>query len=194
MAGQGTSAIPPRQPLGTLVGMGMTGQGQDSSLQGDVGAESPTCAVVRHTHGMTMLGLELCVSNVWRSDCIFHVRFDNRQIVLYHWMHFINYGRGIHTTREMSHTEGFSGRLNYEKFSQHQTVWTLWGRHFSGKDIKKKVSCFAQWARFKYTFIFIVKVHFNSLQSLSLRLFFLSMFIFQIYIIFRVPVLLKKVF
>lgn len=78
----------------------MTGQGQDISLRGDVGVRSAG----PRPGAVSVLGLELCSSNGLRSGHIFHVHFNTRQIVLYHCMHFIKYGRGNHTTREMSHT------------------------------------------------------------------------------------------
>ena len=134
MAGQGIAArthptTPAREQGSPRLGVGhLSGDGNDGPRTEHQPARGCGCrisrAVVRGRHGMTVLGLDLCFSNVLRSDCIFHVHFNTRQIVLCHCMCFINYGRGNHTAREMSHTEGFAGRLNYEKFSHHQTVWT----------------------------------------------------------------------
>lgn len=92
-------------------------------------------------------------------------------------------------------TNGFAGRVNYKKFSCHQTVWTPRESNFSHKDIKKKAPCFAQGTRFKYIFCFYFKFIFQfTSEPASPVTVFLSLHIFQIYCIFGIPVSLKKVF
>lgn len=67
-------------------------------------------------------------------------------------------------------TDGFAGRLNYEKLSCHQTVWTPQGNNLSDKDIKKKAHCFPWGTRCKNIFVSVENVYFKSPQNLPLQL------------------------
>ena len=65
---------------------------------------------------------------------------------------------------------GFAGRVNCEKFSRHQTMWTPQRSNFSDKSIKEKTPCFAEGARFKHIFCFYFKCVFQCIQSLPFQL------------------------
>jgi len=78
MTGQGIVATGPGEEWGSpSLGAGhLSGGGNVGPRTGHQPVSECGCrvsgATVRHRHGMTILGLELCFSNVLSSDCIFH--------------------------------------------------------------------------------------------------------------------------